>query len=202
MTWSPENDPTDLPESSMVTSDKTSPWTSTRRRDQPSIPGWSSCSTTSQPARRPSRVPRLPPDRSTTSPWAPRPLGDQAGHPRLANTWRPRPGGEPEESPQVPWVGSSGNSSARRRWSPLKAPTPGTYVIRVINFAWLTPTYTAVAAGYDATEELTLAGRGLHAHPREERPGAPDGARRGRSRAAAQGRPAGILPEGCRRWNR
>jgi murein tripeptide amidase MpaA len=52
-------------------------------------------------------------------------------------------------------VGSSGNFVGEKEKVTLNAPTPGTYVIRVVNFASITPTYTAEAALYDATEQLT-----------------------------------------------
>ncbi|UUZ61513.1 pre-peptidase C-terminal domain-containing protein [Nocardioides sp. B-3] len=52
-------------------------------------------------------------------------------------------------------VGSSGNFAAEKEKVTINAPAPGTYVIRVINFASVTPTYTAVASLYNATEQQT-----------------------------------------------
>ncbi|GAB2861106.1 M14 family zinc carboxypeptidase [Nocardioides pacificus] len=52
-------------------------------------------------------------------------------------------------------VASSGNSLGAKEKVSINAPMPGTYVIRVINFASLTPSYTAVAGLYDAHERRT-----------------------------------------------
>jgi hypothetical protein len=37
----------------------------------------------------------------------------------------------------------------------INAPTPGTYVLRVINFASVSPTYTLTASLFNATEQTT-----------------------------------------------
>jgi murein tripeptide amidase MpaA len=52
-------------------------------------------------------------------------------------------------------VGSSGNFVGEKEKATINAPTPGTYVLRVINFASVSPTYTVEASLYDATEETT-----------------------------------------------
>ena len=52
-------------------------------------------------------------------------------------------------------VGSSGNFVGDKEKATINAPTPGTYVLRVINFASVTPTYTLTAGLYNATEQTT-----------------------------------------------
>ena len=52
-------------------------------------------------------------------------------------------------------VGGSGNFVGEKERATINAPTPGTYVLRVINFASVSPTYTLTAALYDATEQTT-----------------------------------------------
>jgi murein tripeptide amidase MpaA len=52
-------------------------------------------------------------------------------------------------------VGSSGNAPGEKELATVANPSPGTYVIRVVNFASVSPTYTVTASLYDATEELT-----------------------------------------------
>ncbi|HSU03021.1 MAG TPA: M14 family zinc carboxypeptidase [Nocardioides sp.] len=52
-------------------------------------------------------------------------------------------------------VGGSGNFVGDKERATINAPTPGTYVLRVINFASVTPTYTLTAALFDATEQTT-----------------------------------------------
>ncbi|WP_297622840.1 M14 family metallopeptidase [Nocardioides sp.] len=52
-------------------------------------------------------------------------------------------------------VGSSGNFVGEKEKATINAPTPGTYVLRVINFASVTPTYTLTASLYNATEQTT-----------------------------------------------
>ena len=48
-------------------------------------------------------------------------------------------------------VGSSGNFVAEKESTEIAAPSPGTYVLRVINFASTTATYTLEATLYDST---------------------------------------------------
>jgi len=52
-------------------------------------------------------------------------------------------------------VGGSGNFIGEKERATINAPTPGTYVLRVINFASVSPTYTLTAGLYDATEQTT-----------------------------------------------
>ena len=52
-------------------------------------------------------------------------------------------------------VGSSGNFVGEKEKVTLDSPEPGTYVLRVINYASVTPTYTLEAALYRASEEQT-----------------------------------------------
>jgi hypothetical protein len=52
-------------------------------------------------------------------------------------------------------VGSSGNFVGEKEKVTINAPTPGTYVLRVINFASVSPTYTVTAGLYNATERTT-----------------------------------------------
>ncbi len=52
-------------------------------------------------------------------------------------------------------VGSSGNFVNEKEKVTLNDPQPGTYVLRVINFASVSPTYTLDASLYNATEEYT-----------------------------------------------
>ncbi len=47
-------------------------------------------------------------------------------------------------------VGSSGNFVGEKESARIAAPTPGTYVLRVINFASTTPTYTLTATLFDS----------------------------------------------------
>jgi len=49
-------------------------------------------------------------------------------------------------------VGSSGNLPGEKESVLVNAPTPGTYVLRVINYASVSPTYTLTAALYEADE--------------------------------------------------
>jgi hypothetical protein len=56
-------------------------------------------------------------------------------------------------------VASSGNFVGEKELATLDAPQPGTYVLRVINFASVSPTWTLTAGLYD-TEE-TIVGDGL-----------------------------------------
>jgi murein tripeptide amidase MpaA len=52
-------------------------------------------------------------------------------------------------------VGGSGNFVGEKERATINAPTPGTYVLRVVNFASVAPTYTLTAGLYDATEQTT-----------------------------------------------
>jgi hypothetical protein len=52
-------------------------------------------------------------------------------------------------------VGSSGNFVGEKEKATINAPAPGTYVLRVINFASVSPTYTLTAGLYNATEQTT-----------------------------------------------
>lgn len=52
-------------------------------------------------------------------------------------------------------VGSSGNFVGDKEKATINAPTPGTYVLRVINFASVSPTYTLTASLFNATEQTT-----------------------------------------------
>ena len=52
-------------------------------------------------------------------------------------------------------VGSSGNFVGEKEKATINAPTPGTYVLRVINFASVSPTYTLTASLFNATEHTT-----------------------------------------------
>lgn len=52
-------------------------------------------------------------------------------------------------------VGSSGNFVGEKEKATINAPAAGTYVLRVINFASVTPTYTLTAGLYNATEQTT-----------------------------------------------
>jgi hypothetical protein len=48
-------------------------------------------------------------------------------------------------------VGSSGNMPGEKEQADVAAPTPGDYVLRVINYASVAPSYTLSAALYDST---------------------------------------------------
>lgn len=52
-------------------------------------------------------------------------------------------------------VGSSGNFVGDKEKATINAPTPGTYVLRVINFASVSPTYTLTSGLFNATEQTT-----------------------------------------------
>ena len=54
-------------------------------------------------------------------------------------------------------VGSSGNFVGEKEKATINAPTPGTYVLRVINFASVSPTYRLTASLFNATEQTTAA---------------------------------------------
>ncbi|MGH8894354.1 MAG: M14 family zinc carboxypeptidase [Actinomycetes bacterium] len=56
-------------------------------------------------------------------------------------------------------VASSGNFVGEKELATLNAPQPGTYVLRVINFASVSPTWTMTAGLYDTTD--TIVGDGL-----------------------------------------
>ena len=56
-------------------------------------------------------------------------------------------------------VASSGAFVGEKETATLEAPTPGTYVLRVINFASVSPTWTMTAGLYDTTSETV--GEGL-----------------------------------------
>jgi hypothetical protein len=196
-TWSPENDFTDSLESTIVTSGKTFAWDV-------------------NPSTRPvvqSRLVKLleeEPTRSETFAGTPPPAGSvdrefvvtEADQEIMQVTldW-PTPDDldlevylkNPDGS--LTKVGSSGNFVGENEKVTINAPTPGAYVIRVINFASVTTTYTAVAALYDATEQMTAPLVEAYTLTCEkDGRGPPDGARRGRPRAAGQGRPAGVQP--------
>ena len=90
-------------------------------------------------------------------------------------------------------VGSSGNFVGEKERAEIGAPAPGDYVLRVINFASTTPTYTLTATLFDSTRRVLGGGarpdRELDADLREGRQGPPAGAGRGRPWRAGQGRP-------------
>lgn len=52
-------------------------------------------------------------------------------------------------------VGSSGNFVGEKEKVTINAPAPGTYVIRVINYASVSPTYTVEASLFNASEQFT-----------------------------------------------
>jgi len=52
-------------------------------------------------------------------------------------------------------VGSSGNLPGEKELATIAEPTPGTYVLQVVNYASASPTYTLTAALYDASEQQT-----------------------------------------------
>ena len=84
-------------------------------------------------------------------------------------------------------VGSSGNFVGEKEKATINAPTPGTYVLRVINFASVT---TDVHPDGRALQRHGAddgpARRGLDPDLREERPGPADRAGRHRARATGQ----------------
>ncbi|MDP9394703.1 MAG: carboxypeptidase [Actinomycetota bacterium] len=55
-------------------------------------------------------------------------------------------------------VASSGNFLLEKETAVLEAPEPGTYVLRVINFASVTPTYDVTAAAYGAGPDQVVGG--------------------------------------------
>ena len=61
----------------------------------------------------------------------------------------------PTRSETFTEIGSSGNFVGEKEKATINAPTPGTYVLRVINFASVTPTYTLTASLFNATEQTT-----------------------------------------------
>ena len=90
-------------------------------------------------------------------------------------------------------VGSSGNSVGEKESAEIAAPAPGNYVLRVINFASTTPTYTltvdALQLDHGELRDGARADRELDADLREGRSGAPAPVGRDRPRRAAQGGP-------------
>ena len=48
-------------------------------------------------------------------------------------------------------VGTSGNAPGEKEQVDIAAPGPGTYVLRVVNFASASPTYTLAATLFDST---------------------------------------------------
>ncbi|PVG84395.1 carboxypeptidase [Nocardioides gansuensis] len=156
-TWSPENDFTDSLESSMVVTGKTFTWDV-------------------NPSTRPivqSRLVKLlaeEPTRSETFTGTVTPLAT-ADHEfvvtetdqeimQVTLDW-PTPDDldlevyRKEADGSLTKVGSSGNFVGEKEKVTINAPTPGTYVLRAINFASVSPTYTLTAALYDATEQTT-----------------------------------------------
>ena len=82
--------------------------------------------------------------------------GDHAGRPRLADPGRPGPRGLPQERRRVADRGGQlGQLRRRQGEGDHQRADAGTYVLRVINVASVSPTYTLTASLFNATAQTT-----------------------------------------------
>ena len=156
-TWSPENNFTDSLETTMVTSGKTFAWDinqSTRPVVQSRLVRFLSEEPTREEAFTGTAAPTTAVDHELVVTEADQeimqvvldwPTPDDLD----LEVYRKNADGTLTE------VGSSGNFVGDKEKATINAPTPGTYVLRVINFASVTPTYTLTAGLYNATETTT-----------------------------------------------
>ncbi len=156
-TWSPENDFTDSLESSMVTSAKTFTW-DVNQSTRPAVQARLVKLLGEEPTRSETFTGTAPPTSSVDHEFVVTEADQEVMQVDL--DW-PTPDDLDLEvyrknaDGSLTQVGSSGNFVGEKEKATISAPTPGTYVLRVINFASVSPTYTLTAGVYDATEQTT-----------------------------------------------
>ncbi|GAA1448461.1 M14 family zinc carboxypeptidase [Mycobacterium cookii] len=156
-TWSPENDFTDSLESSMVTGAKTFSW-DVNQSTRPAVQARLVKLLAEEPTRSETFTGTVAPGTSVDHELVVTETDQEILHVDL--DW-PTPDDldlevyRKEADGSLTEVGGSGNFVGDKERATINAPTPGTYVLRVVNFASVTPTYTLTAALYDATEQLT-----------------------------------------------
>ena len=156
-TWSPENDFTDSLESSMVTSGRTFSW-DVNQSTRPAVQARLVKLLEDEPTRSETFTGTVAPASSVDHELVVTETDQEILQVDL--DW-PTPDDldlevyRKDADGTLTQVGSSGNFVGDKEKATIAAPTPGTYVLRVINFASLTPTYTLTAGLYDATEQTT-----------------------------------------------
>jgi hypothetical protein len=156
-TWSPENDFTDSLESSMVTTGKTFSW-DVNQSTRPAVQARLVKLLESEPTRSETFSGTAAPASSVDHELVVTETDQEILQVDLE--W-PTPDDLDLEvyrknaDGSLTQVGSSGNFVGEKEKATISAPTPGTYVLRVINFASVSPTYTLTAGLYDATEQTT-----------------------------------------------
>ena len=156
-TWSEENDFTDSLETSMVTSGKTFAW-DVNQSTRPIVQSRLVKLLAEEPTRSETFTGTVPPTASVDHEFVVTETDQEVLQVDLdwptpddldLEVYRRNADGSLTE------VGGSGNFVGDKERATITAPTPGTYVLRVVNFASVTPTYTLTAALYDATEQVT-----------------------------------------------
>jgi hypothetical protein len=156
-TWSPENDFTDSLESSMVTSGKTFSW-DVNQSTRPAVQARLVKLLEEEPTRSETYSGTAAPASSVDHELVVTETDQEILQVVLdwptpddldLEVYRTNPDGS------LTQVGSSGNFVGEKEKATIATPTPGTYVLRVINFASVSPTYTLTAALFDATEQTT-----------------------------------------------
>jgi hypothetical protein len=156
-TWSPENDFTDSLESTMVTSGKTFSW-DVNQSTRPAVQARLVKLLAEEPTRSETWSGTAAPASSVDHELVVTETDQEILQVDLdwptpddldLEVYRENPDGS------LTQVGSSGNFVGEKEKATISAPTPGTYVLRVINFASVSPTYTLTAGLYDATEQTT-----------------------------------------------
>ena len=156
-TWSADNDFTDSLETSMVTSGKTFAW-DVNQSTRPIVQSRLVKLLAEEPTRSETFTGTVPPTASVDHELVVTETDQEVLQVDLdwptpddldLEVYRRNADGSLTE------VGGSGNFVGEKERATITAPTPGTYVLRVVNFASVTPTYTLTAALYDATEQVT-----------------------------------------------
>jgi hypothetical protein len=156
-TWSPENDFTDSLESTMVTSGKTFSW-DVNQSTRPAVQARLVKLLDEEPTRSETYNGTAAPASSVDHELVVTETDQEILQVVLdwptpddldLEVYRKNPDGS------LTAVGSSGNFVGEKEKATISAPTPGTYVLRVINFASVSPTYTLTAALHNATEQTT-----------------------------------------------
>ena len=156
-TWSPENDFTDSLETTMVTSGKTFAW-DVNQSTRPVVQSRLIKLLDEEPTRAETFTGTAAPTSSVDHEFVVTEADQEIMQVELdwptpddldLEVYRKNADGSLTE------VGSSGNFVGEKEKATINAPTPGTYVLRVINFASVTPTYTLTASLFNATEQTT-----------------------------------------------
>jgi len=156
-TWSPENDFTDSLESTMVTSGRTFAW-DVNQSTRPAVQSRLIMLLSEEPTRSETFTGTAAPLGSVDHEFVVTETDQEILQVELdwptpddldLEVYRKNADGSLTE------VGSSGNFVNEKEKATINAPTPGTYVLRVINFASVSPTYTLTASLFDATEQTT-----------------------------------------------